>query len=62
MKYVKVKNRTKCRHFIYKSGGRYIICPQHSYCISANYNNMVSFEHYLKKRRRQLIVEISNKN
>lgn len=36
---------------------RYKMCPDYSYCIDANYWKGTTFEQYLKKRRRQLIIE-----
>jgi len=36
---------------------RYALCNQYSYCIDANYAKGTSFEEYLRKHRRQLIIE-----
>lgn len=37
---------------------KYKACPNYSYCIDANYWKGTTFEQYLKKRRRQLIIEV----
>ena len=42
------------------SGGqedKYCLCDLYSYCIDANYQKSASFEQFLKKHRRQLIIE-----
>lgn len=36
---------------------RYDLCNRYSYCIDANYAKGSSFEEYLKKHRRQLVIE-----
>lgn len=36
---------------------RYDLCSRYSYCIDANYAKGSSFEEYLKKHRRQLVIE-----
>lgn len=37
---------------------RYGLCNQYAYCIDANYAKGISFEQFLKKHRRQLVIEI----
>lgn len=39
---------------------KYDLCSLYSYCIDANYAKGTSFEQYLKKHRRQLIIEVVN--
>lgn len=46
------------RNKIFVNDTRYIACPNYSYCIDANYWKGTTFEQYLKKRRRQLIIEV----
>jgi len=36
---------------------RYELCNKTSYCIDANYAKGTSFEEYIKKHRRQLVIE-----
>lgn len=36
---------------------RYCLCDTTSYCIDANYAKGASFEEYLRKHRRQLVIE-----
>lgn len=35
----------------------YSLCDRYSYCIDANYFKGTSFEEYLRKHRRQLVIE-----
>lgn len=36
---------------------KYGLCRKYSFCIDANYFKGASFEQYLRKHRRQLIIE-----
>lgn len=38
-------------------GFRYALCNHTSYCIDANYAKGTSFEEYIRKHRRQLVIE-----
>lgn len=46
-------NRSQVRN----NDSRYSLCQEYSYCIDANYWKGISFEQFLKKHRRQLIIE-----
>lgn len=37
---------------------RFGLCDQYAYCIDANYAKGISFEQFLKKHRRQLVIEV----
>lgn len=39
---------------------RFGLCNEYAYCIDANYAKGISFEQFLKKHRRQLIIEVVN--
>lgn len=39
---------------------KYMLCKPYAYCIDANYYKGTTFEQYLQKKRRQLIIEVSN--
>ena len=39
---------------------KYRLCKPYAYCIDANYYKGTTFEQYLQKKRRQLIIEVSN--
>lgn len=38
-------------------GGKYELCDKTSYCIDSNYFKGTTFENYLRKHRRQLVIE-----
>lgn len=37
---------------------KYALCNKTAYCLDANYAKGISFEQFLKKHRRQLIIEV----
>lgn len=40
---------------------RFGLCNDFAYCIDANYFKGISFEQFLKKHRRQLVIEVIKK-
>ena len=51
-------SNSKSRSENFNNDFRFGLCNEFSYCLDANYAKGISFEQFLKKHRRQLIIEV----